>query len=428
MPAADSSPATTRRDFLTYSAAAVAASTLAGGGVYAAGGDTLKVGLIGAGGRGTGATINALRADPNVKLTAICDVFEDRLQLSLKNLLKTQDIAAKIAVTPETCFTGFDGYKKLLATDVDVVLLCTSPGFRPTHLQAAIDANKHVFCEKPVAVDATGVRSVIETSRLAAKKKLNVCSGFCYRYDDAKRETVKRIHEGAIGKPLTIHSTYNTGEIWHRGADPKWSPMEYQMRNWYYFTWLSGDHIVEQAIHSIDKARWILKDEVPTSATGHGGRQQRVDPKFGHIFDHFEIVFEFASGAKVFHFTRQMKNCANGVFDQVAGTEGSAELMAHEIQGPKAWAWPEKHDFSAMYQNEHNQLFAGIRKGIVVNDGENAALSSLMAIMGRNCAYTGKRLTWEQMLSSKEDLMPKTLEWGAIAMPAVAIPGVTKFV
>ena len=427
---------TTRRDFLTYSAAAAAASTLAAGGVYAAGGDTLKIGLIGAGGRGTGAAINALRADPNVKLTAICDVFEDRLQSGLKYITKDKIAGPKVAVTPEGCFTGFDGYQKLLATDVDVVLLCTSPGFRPMHLQAAIEAGKHVFCEKPVAVDAAGVRSVIESSRLAAKKKLNLCSGFCYRYDDAKRETVKRIHDGDIGKPVAIESVYNTGEIWHRGSDPKWSEMEYQMRNWYYYTWLSGDHIVEQAIHSIDKARWLLKDEVPVAAIGHGGRQQRTDPKFGHIFDHFEIVFEFASGTKVYHYTRQMKNCANGVYDLVLGSNGSAalnsgggiQLQEHEITGPKAWKWPGVHDFSAMYQNEHNELFAGIRKGTIVNDGENAAMSTLMAIMGRTVAYTGKRVTWKQMLESKEDLMPKKLEWGSIATPAVAIPGTTKFV
>jgi predicted dehydrogenase len=416
-----------RRDFLAASAA-VAATTLAAGGVYAKGSDTLKIGLIGAGGRGTGAAINALRADPNVKLTAICDAFDDRLQDSLKNLLRTTDIAAKVAVTPETSFVGFDGYKKLLATDIDVVLLCTSPGFRPAHLRAAIEANKHVFCEKPVAVDATGVRSVIESAKLAAKKKLNLCSGFCYRYDGAKRETVQRIHDGAIGKPLTIHSTYNTGEIWHRGSNPNWSEMEYQMRNWYYYTWLSGDHIVEQAIHNIDKARWVLKDEVPIAAMGHGGRQQRTDPKFGHIFDHFSIVYEFPNNVKVFHYCRQMKNCFGDVNDHIVGSEGSAQLMLHEISGAKPWAWPGQHDFSAMYQNEHNELFAAIRKGAPMNDGENAAMSTLMAIMGRMVAYTGKRLTWKQVLESKEDLTPKSLEWGSMPTPPVAIPGLTKFV
>lgn len=430
---------TSRRDFLTYSTAAAAASALAAGGVFAAGGDTLKIGLIGAGGRGRGAAINALKADSNVKLTAICDVFGDRLDDGLKYILKDKVAGPKVAVTPETSFTGFDGYKKLLATDVDVVLLCTSPGFRPQHLQASIEAGKHVFCEKPVAVDATGVRSVIESAKLAAKKKLNLCSGFCYRYDDAKRECVKRIYDGAIGKPVAIHSTYNTGEIWLRGTPEewkKWSPMEYQMRNWYYYTWLSGDHIVEQAIHSIDKARWILKDAVPVAAVGHGGRQQRTDPKYGHIFDHFEIAYEFPENVTVFHYTRQMKNCQNGVFDMVLGSNGTAALNSggaipmqdHEIQGPNAWTFPGKHDFSAMYQNEHNELFAAIRKGAIVNDGENAAMSTLMAIMGRAAAYTGKRITWKQMLESKENLMPSKLEWGPAETPAVAIPGVTKFV
>ena len=428
MAADTTQPASSRRDFLGYSAAGVLATTLGSAGVYAAGGDTLKIGLIGAGGRGRGAAINALKADSNVKLTAVCDAFDDRLQDALKYIAKDPVAGPKMAVTPENCFTGFDGFKKLLATDVDVVLLCTSPGFRPMHLQAAIEANKHVFCEKPVAVDATGVRSVIASAQLAAKKKLNLCSGFCYRYDHSKREAIKRIHDGAIGKVVSLHSTYNTGELWHRGFDPAWSEMENQMRNWYYYTWLSGDHIVEQAIHSIDKARWVLKDEVPVAALGHGGRQQRTDPKFGHIFDHFSVVYEFASGQKVFHFCRQQKNCGNGTFDYVYGSEGNAELMSHEISGPKPWTLEGKHDSSAMYQNEHNELFAGIRKGTTINDGENAAMSTLMAIMGRECAYTGKRLTWKQMLESKQDLMPKSLDWGKIAMPEVAVPGLTKFI
>lgn len=426
---AENSPGTTsRRDFLTYSSAAVAASTLAAGGVFAAGGDTLKIGLIGAGGRGRGAAINALKADPNVKLTAICDVFDDRLQDGLKYILKDKVAGPKVAVTPETCFSGFDGYKKVLESGVDVVLLCTPPGFRPMHVEAAVKAGKHIFCEKPVAVDAPGVRSIIESAREAGRKKLNFCSGYCYRYDYAKRETVKRIYDGAIGKPLALHSTYNTGPIWWRGNDPKWSQMEYQMRNWYYYTWLSGDHIVEQACHNMDKARWLLKDEVPVSAIGHGGRQQRTDPKYGHIFDHFAIVYEFANGVKVFHFCRQQDKCVGGTIDHLIGSEGSAELMAHEIQGPKAWTWPEKHDFSAMYQNEHNELFAAIRKGNILNDGENAAKSSMMAIMGRMVAYTGRSLTWEQAFNSKENLLPAKLEWGPIETPAIAVPGVTKFV
>jgi len=439
---ADTSVGTTsRRDFLTYSAAALAASGLAAGGVHAAGNDTIKIGLIGAGGRGTGAAADALQADSNIKLTAMCDLFEDRLEVSRKSLLRTKSISPKVAVTPETCFTGFDGYKKLLATDIDVVLLCTSPGFRPQHLQAAIEAGKHVFCEKPVAVDATGVRSVIETAKLAAKKKLSVCSGFCYRFDTAKQEIVKRVHDGAIGRPLAIHCTYNTGELWDRSKDhPKtWSAMsamEHQQRNWMYYTWLSGDHIVEQAIHNVDKARWMLKDEVPVSAIGMGGRQKRTDPKWGHVFDHFSIVYDFASGAKVFLSCRQMDYCAKETFDHVIGTEGAAVLNAdglagmteHSITGPKSWSWPEKHDFGAMYQNEHNALFAALRKGIILNNIESAASSTLMAIMGRQAAYTGKKLTWKQMMESKENLMPDKLEWGAVATAPVAIPGVTKFV
>ncbi len=418
-----------RREFLTYSSAATAVAALSAGGVHAAGTELpLKVGLIGAGGRGTGAAINALTADPRARLVAVCDVFGDRLQSSLRSLRAAKAIADRVAVTPDSCFTDFDGYKKLLAMDLDVVLLCTPPGFRPLHLKAAIEAGKHVFCEKPVAVDAPGVHSVIESARLATKKKLSLVSGFCYRYDYAKRETVKQIHDGAIGQPLALHSTYNTGSIWFRGANPAWSQMEYQMRNWYYFTWLSGDHIVEQAIHNIDKARWLLKDALPVAAMGHGGRQVRTDPKYGHIFDHFSIVYEFPNGMKVFHFCRQQPNCANDTMDHLIGSEGSAQLMDHEIFGKKAWKWQGEHDFSQMYVNEHKELFASIHKGEPLNDGENAALSTMMAIMGRMVAYTGKRLTWKQVLESKENLLPSQLSWGPIPTPAVAMPGATKFI
>ncbi|MBM3982842.1 MAG: Gfo/Idh/MocA family oxidoreductase [Planctomycetes bacterium] len=420
---------TNRRAFLQATTAAAASVALLPG-AMAAGDDTLRVGLVGCGDRGTGAAKQALRADPKVKLVAMCDAFMDRLDGSLGNLKKIEDIAGKIDVTPDRKFDGFDGYKKLLACGVDVVLLTTPPGFRPIHLKAAIDAGKHVFCEKPVAVDVAGAKSVMETAKLAKRKNVSLCSGYCYRYDLAKRETVKRIHDNAIGDISAMHITYLTGPIWHRGTDPKWTPMEYQMRNWYYYTWLSGDFIVEQHCHNFDKANWVFNGKMPVAATGVGGRQQRRDPKFGHIYDHFGVTLEYADGAKLFSFCRQMPGCDGSVNDHVIGTRGSAQLMAHTITqaGGKEWEFGSETKVKDMYQVEHDELFAGIRAGKLINDGENAAHSTLMAIMAREAAYTGKRLTWKQLMASNQNIAPAKYEWGEIETPPVPTPGVYKFV
>jgi predicted dehydrogenase len=417
---------TNRRVFLQASAAAAASMALLPG-AMAAGNDTLNVGLVGCGGRGTGAAKQALRADPKVKLVAMCDAFMDRLEGSLEELKGIKDIAERIDIGDRK-FDGFDGYKRLLDSGVDVVLLCTPPGFRPLHLRAAIDAGKHVFCEKPVAVDVAGAKSVIETAKLAKQRNVSLCSGFCYRYDLAKRETVKRIHDGAIGDIAAMHITYLTGPLWHRGNDPKWTPMEYQMRNWYYYTWLSGDFIVEQHCHNFDKAHWIFGEKMPVAATGVGGRQVRRDPKFGHIYDHFAVTLEYANGAKLFSFCRQMDRCDGNVNDHVIGTKGSAQLMAHTVTptGGPEWEFGSETQVKDMYQVEHDELFAGIRSGKLINDGESAAHSTLMAILAREAAYTGKRLTWEALLKSNQNLAPKAYAFGDIATPAVPMPGTYK--
>jgi predicted dehydrogenase len=417
---------TNRRVFLQASAAAAASVALLPG-AMAAGTDTLRVGLVGCGGRGTGAAKQALRADPKVKLVAMCDAFMDRLESSLNELKEIGDIAERIDLADRK-FEGFDGYKKLLGCGVDVVLLCTPPGFRPLHLKAAIDAGKHVFCEKPVAVDVAGAKSVIETAKLAKQRNLSLCSGFCYRYDLAKRETVKRIHDGAIGDIAAMHITYLTNPIWHRGNDPKWTPMEYQMRNWYYFTWLSGDFIVEQHCHNFDKASWVFGGKMPVAATGVGGRQQRRDPKYGHIYDHFAVTLEYANGAKLFSFCRQMEQCAGNINDHVIGTKGSAQLMAHTVSptGAPEWEFGSESKVKDMYQVEHDELFAGIRSGKLINDGESAAHSTLMALLAREAAYTGKRLTWDALLKSNQNIAPKKYEWGPIETPPVPTPGFYK--
>lgn len=422
-------PDTSRRGFLTTSALATSALAVGQVGLFAGQNSALKIGLIGCGGRGTGAAVNALRADSNVKLVAMGDVFEDRLKESHVQLQKSRDVGAKVDVKPDMMFTGFDAYKKVIDAS-DVVLLTTPPHFRPMHLKAAVEAGKHVFAEKPLAVDAPGVRSVIESVAKAKEKKLALMVGYCYRWDLAKRETVKRIHDGAIGDVAVIHVNYLTGELWHRPIDKPFDTMEYQMKNWYYFTWLSGDHIVEQHCHNHDKAAWVLKGEYPVSAYGTGGRQKRTDPKWGNIYDHHSVVYEYKSGVKVFSFCRQMSGgtkVLNDVSDHVIGTKGSAQLMKHTIAaGGKTWGYdgPEP----VMYDQEHVEFYAGLRAGEPVNNGLDGAHSTLMSIMGRMATYTGLRVTWDMALTSKEDLTPPSYEWGPLKYAPAAVPGVTKFI
>lgn len=423
---------TTRRTFLTSSVASTAAVSLAFPGAFAGGSEELRIGLVGCGGRGTKAAIEALRADKNSKLVAMCDVFKDRLESSLNSLTKgkeSRDVVSRIDVPPDRCFDGFDGYKKLIDC-VDVVLLCTPPGFRPQHLRAAVTAGKHVFCEKPVAVDVPGIKSVIESAQIAKKNGTGLCSGYCWRYDFAKRETVQRIHDGLIGDVLALHITYMTGPLWDRGTKDPYTTLEYQMRNWYYFSWLSGDFIVEQHCHNFDKANWVLRGAIPIAATGVGGRQVRTAPKWGNIYDHFACTLEFPNGVKIFSACRQMAGCQSDVNDHVYGTKGQAHLMRDPhpeiITGDKTWVYSGPSN--DMYQQEHNELFASIRAGKPINDGETAAHSSALAIFAREAAYSGKRLTWKQFMASQRTLGPKELTWGENPAEEIPMPGTYKFV
>jgi predicted dehydrogenase len=432
IPSKGSAPS--RRDFLRTSTAAAAAG-LAGSlaaplGVHAAGSDVLRVGLIGCGGRGTGAAAQALRADKNVQLVAMGDVFEDRLESSLATLEKDEEIAAKIAVKPDHRFVGFNAYKDLIGSGVDVVLLCTPPHFRPAHLQAAVAAGKHVFAEKPVAVDAPGVRSVLATCQEAGKKGLSVVSGLCLRYDDGFRETVKRLHNGAVGDIVALQANDYRGPIWVKPRQPGWTDMHWQMRNWYYFTWLCGDFNVEQHVHFLDVCTWVMKDEYPVRAMGMGGRLVRTGPEYGHIYDHFSVVYEYANGAKLFSNCRQQERCRNDISAQVLGSRGRALLSERKrglaISSTDEWYYTGSN--RDMYQTEHNELFASIRKGKPINNGDYMARSTLLAIMGRMSAYTGQLIAWEMALNSKEDLSPPRYEWGPIATPPVAKPGITRFI
>lgn len=418
-----------RRDFLKTSAAVggTAATTFtAAHAVHAQGSDILKVGLIGCGGRGSGAAVNAMRAEDNLRLTAMADVFGDRLEHS-RNILERQ-LGDKFAVTEETSYTGFDGYKELMAGDVDVVLLCTPPHFRPAHIEEAVKQNKHVFCEKPVATDAVGVRQVMDAVRVAKEKDLNVVSGLCWRYDYGVRAVMEQIKSGVIGDITSIQENYLTGTLWHRGRKPDWSEMEYQVRNWLYFTWLSGDHIVEQHIHSLDKAMWLMDDVPPVRATGLGGRQQRVEEQWGHGFDHFAVCYEWENGAKTYAYTRQQAGCSNNVEDYVMGTKGSAKVLRHAVEVGGKEVFRYRGPKPSMYDVEHKELFAAIRSGETINNGDYMCKSTLMAILGREVCYTGQTVTWEQMLDSEQNLSPSVYQWGDVEIPKVAIPGKTKFV
>ena len=422
-----------RRDFLKATVSTVAAGGLfsaaapLSAATFAGGDDVLKVGLIGCGGRGTGAAAQALKADRNVKLTAMGDAFEDRLQESLKTLNAEDGVSGKIDVPPGRQFVGFDAYKKVIASGVDVVLLSTPPHFRPIHLKAAIDAGKHVFAEKPVAVDAPGVRSVIATCKLAAEKKLSVVSGLCLRYDQGFQELTKRIHDGALGRIITLFANDYRGPIWMFPRKPEWTDMHWQMRNWYYFTWLSGDFNVEQHVHYLDTCAWVM-GSYPVKAVGMGGRQVRVGKEYGQIYDHHSVVYEYADGTRFVSNTRQQKSCWNNMSAQIFGSKATANFAERRrglfIKGGSNWSYAGKH--KNMYQVEHDLLFAGIRSGNPLNNGIYMAHSTLLAIMGRMATYTGKEVTWKKALNSKQDLSPKRYAWGPVEMPDVPIPGVTK--
>ncbi|MEP3209998.1 MAG: Gfo/Idh/MocA family oxidoreductase [Maribacter sp.] len=390
----------------------------------------LKVGLIGCGGRGTGAASQALHADPNVVLTAMGDVFEDRLEGSLTELAKIKPDQLKVDKAHK--FVGFDAYQKVIDSGVDVVLLTTPPAFRPDHLIAAIKADKHVFCEKPVAVDAPGIRKVLEAAKQAKAKNLSVVSGFCYRHDLMNRAIMGRVSNGDIGEIRSVTAFRHGGELWYKDRQPEWTEMTHQMRNWYYYNWLSGDFIVEQSVHSCDLISWSMADEMPIKAVGTGGRQVRVHEKYGNIYDHFAVEYEYANGSKSYLFTRQQANTKGRNTLEVFGTEGCAQLNLYgkaRMTGKSAWEYRgEKND---MFQAEHDQLFAAIRSGNAINDGEKMANSTMMAILARTAGYTGQEIGWEEALHSNESMGPNFEEyhWNhEYKMPPVAVPGKTKFI
>jgi myo-inositol 2-dehydrogenase / D-chiro-inositol 1-dehydrogenase len=420
-----------RRTFMKTTAAATAAATanlVLPHRVHAAGSDTLRVGLVGCGGRGTGAARDCLRAADGVELVALGDVMPDRLAQCREQLagVAAEDpaFAAKLRISDDRCFTGLDAYRDVIASDIDLVLLATPPGFRPAHLAAAVDAGLHVFTEKPVAVDADGIRSVLATYERALQQDLGIVAGTQRRHQAEYLETIARIHDGAIGDVLGGQVYWNQGALWSREKEPGWSDVEWQIRNWLYFTWLSGDHIVEQHVHNIDVANWVIGAH-PVRATAVGGRQRRTEPRFGHIYDHFAVDFEYESGARVLSMCRQMQGCANHVGEMFSGTAGRSN-GAGTIEGPRAWSWTKPEVEVSPYVQEHIDLIASIRAGRPLNELKQVTESTLSAIMGREAAYTGQAITWDEMLAAEQSLAPPSLEFGSLDVPAVPMPGVTK--
>lgn len=436
---------TSRRDFLKTSALTGAGATLivpAGfsSTLFASGDDTVKVGLVGCGGRGTGAAVQALSTNGNVKLAAVGDAFPDsakRVVESVKGALG--DKADRVQTPPEKIFDGLDAYQKVIDSGVDLVILATPPGFRPIHFEYAVKAGKHVFMEKPVAVDAPGVRQVIEANKIAKEKKLKVGVGLQRHHDAGYLETIKRIKDGAIGDIIAMRAYWNGTTPW----DPRKtrqqcrSEMEYQIINWYYYNWLSGDHICEQHIHNLDVCNWVKggadrEAEYPIRASGMGGRQVRTDKKYGEIYDHHFVEYEYADGSRMYSQCRQMGGCFNRVAEFIHGTKGTSNPSGSIEAADMKWRYEEKKKDA--YQVEHNDLFAAIRNGTEYNEGDNGAYSSMTAILGRLCTYSGKEISWEDAIKSEVSLAPKSYAWDAeppVKMNAdgvypVAVPGLTK--
>ncbi len=421
----------TRREFVRSTAGAAAGAILAPAFVHAGGSDAIRVGLIGCGGRGRGAATQALGADPGVVLWALGDVFPERITSALDLVTahaaeKYSGLAAeRVSVPSSRRFAGFDAYRGVIESGGDGVILAAPPHFRPAHLEAAVAAGKHVFCEKPMAVDASGVRRVLAAADEARRRDLSLVSGFCWRYNDGARATYAKLHEGAVGDIVSVHTTYHTGPLQQHPRQAGWSDMEWQLRNWWHFRWLSGDHIVEQACHSIDKINWAMSGRLPLSATALGGRFMREGPESGDVYDHFTVIYEYDGGVRCFHTCRQMPHCASDNSDYVTGTEGTCFVNGwaprHEISGPRPWRYDGP--IRDMYQVEHDELFASIRSGRPINDGVWMAHSTLMAIMGRMAAYSGQAVTWEQALSSAEDWTPREYAMGPLDVPPAAKPG-----
>ena len=431
------SPQLSRRQFLQTSSSAIAGAALLGTlsterSVHAAGTDLLKIALVGCGGRGSGAANQALSAPGNTKLVALCDVQPDKVASSLANLQKAHP--DKIEVPPDHQFTDFEGYRKAIGL-ADVVILATSPGFRPLHFEEAVRQGKHVFMEKPVATDAPGIRQVLAAAAMAKEKNLKVGVGLQRRHKAGYLETIKRIQDGALGDLVLLRCYWDGGSRDGVERLPNETEMHYQIRNWYYFTWLSGDHIVEQHVHNLDVGNWI-KGEHPVRAQGMGGRQVRNQKRHGQIFDHHMVEFEYADGTRMLSQCRQIPGCWPSVTEHAHGTKGVADLAndrnGFTIKGAASWRYRAGKPRDA-YQQEHDDLFEAIRNDKPYNEAEFGATSTMTGILGRMCTYSGKQIEWDDAFNSRIELVPKVTSWDSPSLVTpdaegrypIAIPGQT---
>jgi predicted dehydrogenase len=391
--------------------------------------DPIRVGVIGCGGRGTGAAANAIKAHPLVNIVAMADLFEDRLKGSYNWLANDEEYMGQVNIDPANMFVGFDAYKQLLSLyEIDYVILATPPGFRPIHFDAAVTAGKHVFMEKPVAVDPAGIRKVIDAGQRARQQSLSVVAGTQRRHENSYLSLIDRIEQGQIGEVVGASCYWNQGGLWVHERKDEYSDMEWQCRNWLYFTWLSGDHICEQHIHNIDVINWAMNGP-PVKSTGMGGRQVRTDPKYGNIFDHFSIEYEYANGMTMQSMCRQIDGCSSRVEEVVTGTKGrSVSRPGYAIiDGQNSWRFDEEN--RNPYEQEHADLIESITgKGVYLNEAKRVAESTLTAIMGRMSAYTGKSITWEQALHSQLDLSPPIFEFSDLLVRPVSVPGKTPLI
>ncbi|MGC3970303.1 MAG: Gfo/Idh/MocA family oxidoreductase [Pirellulales bacterium] len=441
-PAPSSRGSSSRRTFLQGSAGAVAAASLTSlvRPVHAGADETIKIALVGCGNRGTGAAANALQTAGPVKLYAMADAFADRLEQSHELLSKggnlrrntfSADLGKRVDVPPERRFTGLDGYKKAIDA-VDLVLLCGPPGFRPEHFEYAVAQGKHVFMEKPVATDPVGIRRVLAAAETADQKGLKVGVGLQRHHEEKYLETIRRLKEGAIGDVRMLRCYWNGATIKQPVDRAGLTELEYQVRNWYFFAWLSGDHIVEQHVHNLDVCNWIMGGP-PISAAGSGGRQMRVGKNYGDIFDHHSVEYTYADGTKMFSFCRQIPGCEPLVGEFVVGSKGEADVGGGKIVGAAEWTFPKPRGGAKgstgpnPYQVEHDALFAAVRKGTPHMEAETGAQATMTAILGRMATYTGRTVTWEEGFNSKRGLGPEQIvDWKTMPLTLPDAEGLYK--
>ena len=432
-----------RREFLRTTATAAAATATLGAldlarTAHAAGSDVIRVGMIGCGGRNTGAGAQALHADKGTRLVAMADIFMDRVKgarEAIKGELAKENRADQVQVADDHCFTGFDAYKRVIEAS-DMVCIANGAKFHPFHAMAAIQAGKHVFVEKPHGVDPRGVKLMQAACDLAKQKGLSLVSGLHSRYHPGYQETVKRIQDGAIGDVISIEENFLRAPYGVTDRKPGLTELEWQCSTQYHFRWLSGDDVPQSLVHNMDRASWVLGNAVPLKCHGLGGRSSMVEPLYGDVFDHHSVIYEFENGVRVYAFCRTTTGCYDESSSIVLGSKGKASLLACRIWGgANNWRWQGQGD---PYQIEHDRLFAGIRAGKPVNNGDYMARSTMITVMGQLSCYTGKEVTWEQAMASDfayaplpencKDGMEPPSKPGPDGSYPVYIPGRTKLI